>query len=228
MKTVLACMTMLLTLTGLVSAGPSVIPEMLECMQAHGSQEQYRTVLEKYCDPGIIRKAMGLLVIKDPYVLKADQTGDTVCYLVEGTTVGTSSEIPSDITQTYKVCWQQGRVKSLEFFGAKAQVDKEIIPEMLECMRAHDSREQYDAVLRKYCDSGIIREAMALLVIKDPYVSKIEKKGAVVTYTVEGRTIESSSEMPGETHQVYRVSWKHGRVIGLEFLGPGDETGLSQ
>ena len=40
MKSVLACITIVLTLTGLASAGPPVIPEMLECMQAHGSQDR--------------------------------------------------------------------------------------------------------------------------------------------------------------------------------------------
>jgi len=75
-------------------------------------------------------------------------------------------------------------------------------------------------VLKKYCDPGIMRKAMGLLVIKTPYVVKTEKKGPVITYTVEGRTVETSSELPADTLQRYTVSWKNGRVVALNFLGP--------
>ena len=199
---------------------PGVIPEMQECMQSHGSQAQYAAVLQKYCDPGIMRKAMGLLVIKNPYVIKSEQKGPAVCYTVEGTTEGTSSEIPSDITQTYNVCWENRRVVSLEFYGAKPRVHDEIIPQMRECMRAHGSPAEYEAVLKKYCDPGIIRQAMGLLVIKEPYVVKTERQGPVITYTVEGRTIGTSSEIPSDEVQVYRVSWQNAKIVSLEFLRP--------
>ncbi len=65
-----------------------------------------------------------------------------------------------------------------------------------------------------------MRKAMGLLVIKTPYVVKTEKKGPVITYTVEGRTVETSSELPADTLQRYTVSWKNGRVVALNFLGP--------
>jgi hypothetical protein len=205
--------------------GPGVIPEMQECMQSHGSQAQYATVLEKYCDPGLMRQAMGLLVIKKPYVLKTEQKGPAVCYTVEGTVVGTSVEFPADTTQTYHVCWESGRITSLEFYGAKPRVQQEIIPQMRECMRAHGSPAEYEAALKKYCDPGIIRQAMGLLVIKEPYVVKTEKKGPVVSYTVEGRTVGTSSEVPSDEIQVYRVGWKNARIVSLEFLGPKKATG---
>lgn len=199
--------------------GPGVIPEMQECMQSHGSQAQYAAVLKKYCDPGIMRQAMGLLVIKKPYVIKSEQKGQAVCYTVEGTTEETSSEMPADTTQTYNVCWENGRVVSLEFYGAKPRVHQEIIPQMRECMRAHGSPAEYEAALKKYCDPGIIRQAMGLLVIKDPYVVETETKGPVITYTVEGRTVGTSSEIPSDVVQVYRVSWRNAKVVSLEFMG---------
>jgi hypothetical protein len=205
--------------------GPSIIPEMKECMESHGSQAQYAAVLKKYCDPGIIRQAMGLLVIKKPYVIKTEQKGPMVCYTVEGTTEETSHEMPADTTQTYNVCWESGRVVSLEFYGPKPRVHQEIIPQMRECMRAHGSPAEYEAVLKKYCAPGIIRQAMGLLVIKEPYVVNTEKKGPVITYTVEGRTVATSSEIPSDVVQVYRVSWKDGRVVSLEFLGPKKAMG---
>lgn len=195
-----------------------VIPEMEECMHSHTTPQEYGAVIKKYAAPGIIRQAMGLLVIKDPYVLKTEQQGSEICYTVEGTTVGTSSEIPSDVTQVYKACWEQGRLVSLEFFGPKSSIHDEIIPEMKECMRSHDSREHYEQVLKKYCSPGIIRQAMALLVIKKPYVVKTEKRDNVITYTVMGRTAGTSSELPSDTTQTYKVSWKENHVVGLEFM----------
>jgi hypothetical protein len=197
-----------------------VIPEMEECMRSHTTPEEYGAVLTKYCDPGIIRQAMGLLVIKKPYVLKTEQEGAAICYTVEGTTVGTSSEIPSDVTQVYKVCWDQKRVISLEFFGSKSRIHDEIIPQMRECMRSHTTPQEYEAVIKKYADPGIIRQAMGLLVIKEPYVVKTKKEGSVTTYTVEGITVGTSSEIPADVVQMYRVSWEGGKIISLELMGP--------
>jgi len=202
------------------SPGTGIIPEMKECMESHGSQAQYAAVLQKYCDPGIIRQAMGLLVIRKPYVIKTEQKGPMVCYTVEGTMEETSQEMPADTTQTYNVCWKSGRVVSLEFYGSKPRGRQDIIPQMSECMRAHSSPAEYEAVLKKYCDSGIIRQAMGLLVIKEPHIVNTEKRGPVITYTVEGRTVGTSTEIPSDVVQVYRVSWKDGRVVSLKFLGP--------
>jgi hypothetical protein len=201
------------------ASGPDVIPEMQECMKAHGSQAEYAAVLKKYCDPGIIRQAMGLLVIKNPYVIKTEQKGKAFCYTVEGATVETSSEFPADTIQTYNVCWERGRIASLEFYGAKPGIHQEILPQMLECMRSHGTPSQYEKVLKKYCDPGIIHKAMGLLVIKTPSIVKTEKKGPVIVYTVEGRTAEASGGLPVDTIQKYKVGWKNGRIVSLDFLG---------
>jgi hypothetical protein len=226
MKRIVLMVVMSYVLVGLAWAnpGPPVIPEMRECMQAHGSKAEYEAVLKKYCDPGIIRQAMGLLVIKKPYVIKAEQKGGMVCYTVEGTTEETSSEMPADTTQTYNVCWENRRVVSLEFYGAKPRVHQEIIPQMRECMRSHGSPTEYEEVLKKYCEPGVIRKAMGLLVIKAPYVVRTEKKGPMIIYTVEGQTINTSSELPADTVQTYRVSWKNGRLVAVDFLGPKKPT----
>jgi hypothetical protein len=188
-------------------------------MRSHTTPQEYEAVIKKYADPGIIRQAMGLLVIKEPYVLATEQKGSVICYTVEGTTVGTSSEIPSDITQVYRACWDQGRIISLEFFGPKSKIHDEIIPEMKECMRSHTTRQEYRAVLEKYADPGIIRQAMGLLVLREPYVVKTEKEGPVTTYTVEGITVGTSSEIPSDVVQVYKVGWEKGKIISIEFKG---------
>jgi hypothetical protein len=189
-------------------------------MKAHGSQQEYLEALKKYCDSGIIRKAMGLLVIKNPYVVDVQKKGPMICYTVEGMTVGTSDEIPSDSVQTYNVCWKKKKVVSLEFLGAKERVSDDVIPEMKECMRSHGSQKEYESVLKKYCDPGIMRQAMGLLVIKKPYVVKTEKDGPRICYTVEGKTVGTTDEIPSDVVQVYRVCWEQKRVISLKFLGP--------
>ena len=92
---------------------------MKECMRSHTSQKEYLAVLNKYCDLGMIRQVMGLLVIKQPYVVKTEKEGSVTTYTVEGITVGTSSEIPSDVVQVYKVGWEKGKIVSIEFKGQK-------------------------------------------------------------------------------------------------------------
>ncbi len=200
-------------------AGGGVIPEMEECMRAHTTPQEYGAVIKKYADPGIIRQAMGLLVIREPYVLETEQKGSVICYMVEGTTIGTSSEIPSDVTQIYKVCWDHGRIISLEFFGPKNKIHDEIIPEMKACMRAHTNPKEYQYVIGKYADPGIIRQAMGLLILKEPYVVRTEKEGPITTYTVEGMTVGTSSEIPSDVVQVYKVGWEKGKIISIEFKG---------
>ena len=57
----------------------SVIPEMEECMRSHTTPQEYEAVIKKNADPGIIRQAMGMLVIKEPYVLASEQKGSVIC-----------------------------------------------------------------------------------------------------------------------------------------------------
>jgi hypothetical protein len=197
-----------------------IIPEMRECMQSHGSQQEYIKALEKYCDDGIVRRAMSLLVIKNPYVINTRTERGMTCYTVEGTVVETAHEIPSDITQTYKVCWKNGKVISLEFYGPKKRITGEILPEMLECMRSHGSQKKFATVLKKYCDSNIMRDAMACLVIKNPSVVETEKEGSTICYMVEGTTVETAHEIPSDIIQVYKVCWDKGKVVSLQFFGP--------
>jgi len=117
-------------------------------------------------------------------------------------------------------------MKALRYFlvllmivGSTGWAAGEVIPEMEECMRSHRTPTEYEAVIKKYADPGIIRQAMGLLVLKEPYVVLTEKEGAVTTYTVEGITTGTSSEMPSDIVQVYKVSWEKGKIISIEFKG---------
>jgi len=62
------------------------------------------------------------------------------------------------------------------------------------------------------------------LVIREPYVVKTERNGPVITYTVEGRTEGGATQIPGEDIvQVYRASWRGGKLVAIQFLEPKSE-----
>ncbi|MCU0591790.1 MAG: hypothetical protein MUC57_09975 [Desulfobacterales bacterium] len=102
-----------------VGSGPRISPEMHECLRSHGSQEQYAAVLRKYCSPEMIGQAMGLLVVKDPQVVRIKHSGKTVCYLVEGSIADASAQPGGEAIQDYRVCWENGRVVALDFSGGR-------------------------------------------------------------------------------------------------------------
>jgi hypothetical protein len=90
---------------------------MHECLRSHGSQEQYAAVLRKYCSPEMIGQAMGLLVVKDPQVVRIEHSGKAVCYQVEGSIADASTQPGGEAIQDYRVCWENGRVVALDFRG---------------------------------------------------------------------------------------------------------------
>jgi len=123
MKTVLTivlCATIILALVW-IGSGPKLLPEMQECLQSHGSKDQYAAVLKKYCNPEIIHQAIGLLVVKDPQVVRTMHSGKTVCYLVEGSISDAATETAGETIQNYSVCWENGRVVSLDFAGGTSR-----------------------------------------------------------------------------------------------------------
>jgi hypothetical protein len=119
MKTLRYIFLLLIILGSAKWASGGIIPEMEECMRSHTTPKEYEAVIKKYADPGIIRQAMGLLIIKKPYVVKTEKEGPVTTYTVEGITVGTSSEFSADVVQMYKVSWEGGKIVSIEFKGPK-------------------------------------------------------------------------------------------------------------
>lgn len=121
MKTAMAIVLFGMIICALVwvGTGPNVTPEMEECMRSHGSQGQHAAVLRKYCGPEIMNQAMGLLAIKNPQVVRTQKTGKAVCYLVEGSIGEASTETPGETMQSYCVCWESGRVVSLDLSGGR-------------------------------------------------------------------------------------------------------------
>lgn len=119
MKVLRSVLVLLVALGTAGWARSGVIPEMENCMRSHTTPQEYEAVIKKYADPGIIRQAMELLILKEPYVVKTEKEGPVTTYTVEGMTVGTSSEILSDVVQVYKVGCEKGKIISIEFKGQK-------------------------------------------------------------------------------------------------------------
>ena len=61
---------------------------------------------------------------------------------------------------------------------------------------------------------------MGLLVIKDPAVIRVEQEGPVTTYTVQGRLIGTSSEIPADAVQVYKVDGREDALFLWSFWAP--------
>jgi hypothetical protein len=108
------------------TASTAVSPEMNACLSAHGSRDQYLPVITKYADEDIIQKAMGLLAIRHPYVVRADHKGAQIVYTVEGIVMDSSDRFPNGSLVTYRVAWEGNRIASLEFVSV--QDLSEIIP----------------------------------------------------------------------------------------------------
>jgi hypothetical protein len=107
-------------------ASTAVSPEMNACLGAHGSRDQYLPVITKYADEDIVQKAMGLLAIRHPYVVRANQKGSQIVYTVEGLATGRSDRFANDALVTYRVTWEGSHIVSLEFVSV--QDLSEVIP----------------------------------------------------------------------------------------------------
>jgi nitrous oxidase accessory protein NosD len=101
------------------AASIAVSPEMKACLGSHGSRDQYLPVITKYADEEVVQKAMGLLVIPHPYVVRADQKGSQTVYTVEGVVVEGSDGFPNGSLVTYRVFWEGNRIVSLEFVSVQ-------------------------------------------------------------------------------------------------------------
>jgi hypothetical protein len=94
-----------------VGAGPQVIPQMAECMQAHGSVAKYMQVVSRYCDSDMLKYAPAIAVIERPQVIEAYRSGRAICYWVEGFSYARQ---PFDsVAREYSVCWENARIVAL-------------------------------------------------------------------------------------------------------------------
>ncbi len=119
MKIFKAAAVIVILLGVLNCASIAVSPEMKACLGAHGSKDQYLPVVTAYADEDIVQKAMGLLVIPHPYVIRADQKGAQTIYTVEGVVAEGSDGFPNGSLVTYRVAWEGNRIVSLEFVSVQ-------------------------------------------------------------------------------------------------------------
>ena len=113
-KLLLMCFFSTLIISG---CGKAVIPEMKECMQAHGSLKKYREVVKKYASPELLPTLSICCTLLDNRIIATEKVGDTIYYWEEGRLLETSYEIPSDIIQIVKVGWKDKKIVYFEFLG---------------------------------------------------------------------------------------------------------------
>ena len=107
--------------------GIEVIPEMKECMQAHGSLEKYRNVIQKYASPEMLKDLTVCCTLLDPKVIAVENKDGVIYYWEEGRLAETSYEIPSQIVQIIKVGWKDKKIVYLEFLGPMKYYEKKYI-----------------------------------------------------------------------------------------------------
>lgn len=115
-KSLFVCLFSTLFISGCVT---DVIPEMKECMKAHGSIKNYRSVIAKYASPELQQDLSICCMLEGSKIIGSEKNGDITYFLEEGRLPETSVEIPSQTIQIIKVGWTNKKIFSLEFLGAK-------------------------------------------------------------------------------------------------------------
>lgn len=111
------CITIILSSFIFISCSPGTIPEMKECMNAHGSLEKYSKVIKKYASPELLPKINVCCTLTDSRIINSEKVGDRIYYWEEGRLLETSYEIPSDTIQIIKVGWENKKIVYIEFLG---------------------------------------------------------------------------------------------------------------
>jgi len=93
-------------------SGEKAIPEMEDFMKnSFGSFKKVAEGLQKYSAAGIDKKDMDIYDLKDPKIMTTEKKGNVICYTIDakaGMTV-----------RTYTLCWDQGKIISIDFKGMK-------------------------------------------------------------------------------------------------------------
>ncbi|HOP61817.1 MAG TPA: hypothetical protein PK358_00080 [Spirochaetota bacterium] len=123
-RLLLMCLFSTLIISG---CGIDVIPEMKECMQAHGSLEKYRTVIKKYASPQMQQKLPVCCTLLDSRIIASETKDGIVYYWEEGRIIESSYELPSETIQVIKVGWKDKKIVFLEFLGPMELHEKKYI-----------------------------------------------------------------------------------------------------
>ena len=123
-KLLLMCFFSTLVIYG---CGADVIPEMKECMQAHGSLEAYREVIKKYASPEMQENLSVCCTLVDYRIIASETKDGILYYWEEGRIHESSYELPSEIMQVIKVGWKDKKIVYFEILGPMKMFEKQHI-----------------------------------------------------------------------------------------------------
>lgn len=117
----------------LPGCGQEVIPEMKECISAHGNMQKYQEVIKKYAAPELLPDITICCTLENSRVIHTEKVGDVLYYWEEGRLLESSYEIPAQTIQMIKVGWKNKKIVYLEFLGPMRFHEKKFVksPEAL-------------------------------------------------------------------------------------------------
>lgn len=123
-KLLFVCLFSTLIISG---CGTAVIPEMKECMQAHGSLENYRSVIKKYTSPEMQQDLSICCTLTNSRIIASEIKDGVLYYWEEGKLQESSNEIPSETIQIIKIGWKDKKIVLLEFLGPEKKQEQKYI-----------------------------------------------------------------------------------------------------
>ena len=106
-KLLLMCFFSTLIISG---CSDSVTPEMKECMQAHGSLEAYRAVIQKYASPEMQKNLSVCCTLADARIIATEKKDGVLYYWEEGMIHEAAYIVPSETMQVIKVGWKDKKI----------------------------------------------------------------------------------------------------------------------
>jgi len=117
MKSCIRCIVFLVFSVFFIGCGQNIIPEMQECLDAHGSRDKYNEVIKKYASPELLKDITVCCALEKSRIIHSEKAGDILFYWEEGKLPENCFEIPSDVIQIVKVGWKDKKIVYLEFLG---------------------------------------------------------------------------------------------------------------
>ncbi len=123
-KLLLMCFFSTLIISG---CGVSVIPEMTECMQAHGSLDAYRAVIQKYASPEMQKTISVCCTLANARVIASEKKDGIIYYWEEGMIHEAAYILPSETMQVIKVGWKDKQIVYFEILGPMKMYEEKYI-----------------------------------------------------------------------------------------------------
>jgi len=105
------------------------------------------------------------------------------------------------------------------FLFACAKSD--VVPQMQEVLQAFGKADQLAVLINKYGNPGIVPPELYACTMTKPNITKIEKSGDRLVYTMESRVdkCEASPTAVG-TVRIFSMGWENGRIVSFAWGGP--------